>query len=81
MSRSLERQLLILRDWNASYLKMGPIGCPETSVITILYRVTFQKSGDLKYVWSHTSNAPIHCQRYTGTRSHMEDSVITKLCH
>jgi hypothetical protein len=39
----------IFKGQAAWLLKMGPIGCPETSINTNLRCVTSQKGGDLNY--------------------------------
>jgi hypothetical protein len=39
--------------WTALPLKMGPIGCPETSVTINLRRVTSQKGEYLIYTAAH----------------------------
>ena len=63
-------QLLFIKQsrnfsWNVFTLKMGPIVCPETSVIISLRCVTSKKSEGLIYtaakVWSHSLTKSVEC--------------------
>jgi hypothetical protein len=56
--------------WTAQPLKMGPIGCPETSMIINAHCLTSQKSEGLKEIVDHERNSkPLRSDREVQSRA------------